>query len=494
MRLDDISVEPGQKKVVWLSIGVNADRMAAMEAARTLLRVAEDNAATGITGAYAHSLEAHQKVLVKSLPPSLARLAAASLLCTPANGARRLAAPSRLAPQGALYSPEYGALTALAWVDDRPERTAAELNAWFSVLSNPDAPLSKTHALPTLDLFVLWQLHQSHNSIELLKRVYPFARHRYLERMAGCKIPGSALPGWPNIDPSRGDAGVVPGKPDTACAAFLASEAMLLSRLAILIGSQDTEKYRAEALELAAAIRKADVSQTAVLSSLTSLYPLLLGPYLLNPTEIETWGKTVKDETLFLSRYGLRSRSARANGYNPAERGAGGIDFKQNLLLISALLDCGKASDAAMISDRLLKGYAAASAAGTLPQWLNSESGSSNGLKDWSGDSCALIWLHRHFNTAGAAAAGTALEITGLKYDIAQDALDLYLSSFDETTAGSTPQAVLCMSKPHSAYAITGDVAQKATSDAQGRIFINGPTKPGKLHIMAAPVPSEPSK
>jgi hypothetical protein len=494
VRLDDITLEPGKKRSVWLSIGVNADATAAVESARTLLKVAEDNPATEIKGAYPRALEAHQKAVVKLLPPGLSRLAAASLLCTPANGARRLAAPSRLTPDGANYSVEFGAMEAFAWLDDRPDRSAAQLNAWFAVLSNPDAPLSKTHARPALDLFVLWQLYQRDNNLDLLKRVYPYARRRYQELLAGCAVPGSNIPGWPTIDITKGDAGVMPGKPDIACASFIASQAMLLSRIAVLIGLPDRDKYRADAAGLTAAIRAGSVTKVTTPEDITHLFPLLAGSSLLTPAEVLQLTKELEDEGTFLSRFGLRSLSAKSAGYRPSERRSGGIDFRQNWQLIAALLDCGRAAAAAKITDRLLAAYAIASANGTLPEWLNADTSVGNGLKDWCGDSCALIWLQRHFDTPGAIAAGSALEISGLHYTAASDNLEVTLRCFEESPPGCSPQAAVCMARANTVYSVAGDFTARLVSDAHGRLYISAPSGPGKVHITVTPAHQEPAK
>ncbi len=491
MRLDDIVVAPGQKRVLWLCIGVGGDAGAAVSSARSLLRTAEGNPGAGIAGAYAAAQAAH--LLAQSLPgtDALNRLLSQTLLCTPANGARRLGAPSRLMPEGAVYNPEFGALEALAWMDTRPERAAAQLNAWFSVLSNPDAPISKTHARPALDLFVLWQLHQLDTSPELLKRVYPFARKRYLELLAGCRLGDTGLYGWPSIDIARGDAGVKPGPPTRDCSATIGAEAGLLARIGQIVGVPDAEinQYRTEASAALDAMGKQDGSFNSGTDTADSLMPLLFGVNL--PTaSLETTLTRLKDTGKFLSPFGLRSVSKDSSRYHAGVANQGAISYKQNWQLFLSLLDIGRGEIAEEIADKLVRGYSAAASSQTdnpLPQWLDGDTGAGGGVSDWCGDSAALIWLNQRLVRPGGFASGARLELTERKYDAIQDTYTLAIRTFEPSPEGYTPVCVLCLGKPAGKYIVKGASTRTLTADAMGRIVVAGSAIPETLHIAISP-------
>lgn len=511
-RADSLSVPAGQTLVVWMCIGVGKDAEAAVLSVRTLLNVAEDSgsrAKAHRTGAYSQAITAHEKAKYASGDPRIDRLMAQSLLNTPCTISRRLGVSSRTAPGGSTYRPDTGGYIALGWDAYRPDWTATQLNAWFATLSDPAAPLSTNHALPSADLFTLWQLFQASGSDTMLKYVYPFARRRYQELVASCRVAeGSWLFAWPLGQPDGQARQTVDPVASPECSARIAVSARILGRVAAIIArpAEEIRGYEDDRMHALEAINRDLWSDTAncyamrLVSAvkagsanlrtdmLSGLLPLIAGPGALSDSRLASILSRLKDPADFWSNCGVRSVSRRSPIYRSGERYTGGVEYGTNWLIWQGLIDLGEVDTARLLASNLVNGYLkSTSTSGGLPQFLDGDSGAGCGAMDWSGDAGCIIWLYAAYHVPGTISSGLDIVVLDHHYDAAADqARVVYKPSSDK--AKNILQCV--MGKAGAEYTVAGDFARTVKSDTSGLVLLDIPQGSGTQQITIAPAGS----
>ena len=513
LRMNRIVLEPGANIVVWIGIGIGKDADSAVASVHTLLHLAQDapgDSKVARIGAYSQAVAADKKARYTVGDPIMDRLMAQSLLNVPCNGSRRLGVASRnLAASNAMYHPTLGAYDALGWIGYRPDWSASQLNAWFSTLSNPETPLRTSHAMPSPDLFVLWQLYEASGSETLLKYVYPFARHRYQELLAGCKLAdGSALYTWPIIQPDGLALLAADPVADPDAGARIAASARILGRMAEILqrpaaeitAYEEQRKKVIGALNidlwnpgrgmyiarLASSLKPGAAPVYAEADLVTGLLPIMAGPGAISDDRLQALIKRLKDPKDFWSPYGVRLESMLSAGYKHGEhdRIHGGIDFGTNWLLWQALMDLGRAQDAHELATNLVDGYRAAAAKMEgFPQWIDADTGIGMGAADWTGDSGCILWLYAAYHVRGTVTSGIDIAIQDHHYEEASDSLKIVYKSGTEMPHG----VIQCvMGRSNTEYMVSGDATATIKTDANGLLMVPAPQKSGTQQILVA--------
>ena len=505
-RVDDISVPPGEETTFTLCIGVGKETEEARRNAHALTLLAADSAPEGKparSGAYTKALNSHRTALPSTGDTGLDRLLAQSYANVPFDNWRRVGVPSRQWPlpaTGGAYRPVEGGFIGLGWADLRPDWSAAQLNAWFLTLGDPEAPVKSPQTVAPINLVVLWELYQQTLDRKLLEQFYPYARRRYREMLTAGRA-GTSLwlfawkTGMPETD---GDKGTLAAgfkgansrlySPDYS--AFVIRSARILQRMATVLERSPSELagYAQDAEDAARAMNAAlwDDARNSYTSrpvspapnaspvlndELTDLLPLLGGSDALSMAQRTALIRRLTDPALFWSAGGLRSVSKASPGYLPHEPGNGAVAFGTNWLLWKALLDLGETETAHKLAENLLRAYHAAQVSTDgCPEALDGETGLACGAVDVSGDACTLLDLHAAYHHVGAATTGWNLLLLDRRYDRSADMLRLVFRPVEKN--GNA--ALLCvMGKPNGKYTLQGASTGEVTADADGVLTLS---------------------
>ena len=509
LRVDDITVAPGQTVAISLCVGMGKTNEDAADAAHSLLAQCDDAMPDGKRrkgdGLAAKALNAHRAARFSSGSDAIDRLMAQSLTNTPEADFRRVGASSRRALSNlaaGAYNPEASGWIALGWAAYRQDLCAAQLNAYF--LTNGDLePVANPQATPPINLFALWELFQRTHDRAMLARFYPYAKRRYLElTTAGRVTADRALFAWaaPSVHNEVTLVGMTTAGPkpasDFAARAYAPDYSAYVIRAAKIMRlmAEETRQSAAEMLQYGRDIAAAatalndtlwdakhdtyavkavnGVPRTERDDAQTGLLPLIAGNAAIPPVPRAILIKRLADPAQFWGDAGIRSLSKAGQDYHANRFGEGAIDFGQNWLLWKALLDAGEADTAQKLAENLLHAYAAQSAAYQCPQALDGDAGTAFGAPDFTGDSCALITLYQAYHTPGFVSSGWDLDLRGQRYDRESDTLRIGWRILSTETS----EPLLCvMAHPNGKYQLSGSISGVATADANGLLTLTAP-------------------
>lgn len=499
-RVDDISVGPGEETTFYLCIGVGKETDEARRSAGTLALLAPDSAPDGKparSGAYAKALSAHRTSHPPTGDAGLDRLLAQSYANVPFDNWRRVGVPSRqwaLPSLRGAYRPVEGGFIGLGWAGLRPDWAAAQLNAWFLAVGDPEAPVKVPQTVAPINLFALWELYQQTLDRKLLEQFYPFARRRYRELLAAGRAgTNNWLFSWQTGMPeSAGDKGTIAAGLKGAdsrlysadYSAFVIRSARIMQRMATVLEHSPNELigFAQDAEEAAKAMNSTlwDPARESYLSrpvappdaaavpadELTGLLPLAAGSDALSLAQRAALLRRLTDPTLFWSSAGLRSVAKTSAHYKPHDPANGAVAFGTNWLLWKALLDLGETETAHKLADNLLRSYHAAQiSTDACPEALDGDTGLAAGATDVSGDACTLLDLHAAYHQVGNITTGWNLLLLDRRYDRSADVLRVVFRPVEKN--GSA--ALLCvMGRPHGKYTLQGAATGEVTADADG--------------------------
>lgn len=519
-RVDDISVAPGEETTFYLCIGVSKESADARRSASTLALQAPDSAIDGKpsrTGIYSKSIAAHRVSQPTVGDSGLDRLLAQSYANVPFDNLRRLGIPSRqwpLSTERGAYRPVEGGFIGLGWVDQRPDWAAAQLNAWFLTLGDPDTPVKNPQTIAPINLFALWELYQQTLDTRLLQQFYPFARRRYQEMLTAGRVGTNDWlfawkTGMPEIDGNKGTmpAATLKGMPariySPDYSAFVIRSARILQRMATVL-ARPTAELVGYANDADAAMQAMNTtlwdpaketylnrpiapsdSVPAAPEELTALLPLISGSETLSAAQRAALLRRLVDPALFWSSAGLRSVAKNSASYMPHEPGNGAIAFGTNWLLWKALLDLGETDTARKLADNLLRAYHTAQLnSDACPEALDGDTGLACGATDVSGDACTLLDLYAAYHQVGAISTGWNLLLLDRRYDRANDALRLVSRPLEKNGSAT----ILCvMGKPNGKYTLQGAVTGEVTADAGGVVTLSLPPRSGTQELTVQP-------
>ena len=507
LRLDDITVPPGETVTLSLCVGLGKANADAADAAQALLAQCDDRMPDGARrkgdGLATKAASAHRAARFNSGSEAIDRLMAQSLTNTPETRFRRIGVASRRNtrndPAGT-YQTESGGWTALGWATYRQDWSAAQLNACF-LTGGELAPPANPQATPPTNLFALWELYQKTHDRAMLTRFYPFAKRRYRELMTAGRVESArALFAWPDLAP-RPDLTLV-GMPisgpkaqsaDFSFRAYAPDYSAYVIRAAKILRlmAEETKQPAAEMLQYGRDINAASAAMNDTLwdalrdtyaaksvrgiptpekdDAEIGLLPLIAGGASLPPTRRAILIRRLSDPATFWSDAGIRSLSRAAPNYRAAIRFEGAVEFGQNWLLWKALLDAGEAETAQKLAKNLLRAYAAQSASYHCPEALDGDNGAGFGVSDFTGDACALIPLYQAYHTPGCVSSGWDVNLLSQHYSRENDTLRLGWHTLN--TANSEP--LLCvMGRPNGKYQLTGSLSGVATADANGLLTL----------------------
>ena len=523
LRVDDISVSPGETVTISLCVGVGKMGGEASDAAQALLAQCDDLLQDGSRrkgdGLATRAANAHRAARLNSGNEAIDRLMAQSLTNIPENNLRRVGAASRRdTPDNAAatYQMENGGWMALGWSGYRQDWSAAQLNACFltnGLLTPPTNP----QAAPPMNLFALWELFQKTHDRAMLTRFYPYAKRRYREMTAAGRVDaGRALFAWP-APPIRNDlalAGMSAGGPkqdasEFSSRAFAPDYSAYVIRAAKILRlmaeetqqpESDTAQYKRDIVAATSALNETlwdDLHDTYAAKAVNGmplsekddaeigLLPLIAGSGTVPPARRLILLKRLSDPALFWSDAGIRSMSKAALNYHPTALAEGAVRFGQNWLLWKALLDAGETQTAQKLADNLLRAYAAQSAAYHCPEALDGDAGLAFGVPDFTGDSCALIPLYQAYHTPGTVSSGWDLNILSQHYDRASDTLRM---GWHTLNTGQNVPLLCVMGRPNGMYQLSGSLSGLVTADANGLLTLNSPPESATESLEITPV------
>jgi hypothetical protein len=504
-RVDDISIGPGEETTFTLCIGVGKDTEEARHSASALSLLAADSAPDGKlprSGAYTKALAAHRISQPSTGDTGLDHLLAQSYANVPFDNWRRVGVPSRqwsLPASHGAYRPVEGGFIGLGWADLRADWAAAQLNAWFLAVGDPEAPIKLPQTVAPINLFALWELYQQTLDRKLLEHFYPFARRRYREMLsAGRAGTNNWLFSWKTGMQERdGDKGTMAAgfkgvdnrvySPDYS--AFVIRSARILQRMATVLEHSPNEMlgYAHDAEEATQTLnstlwdakRGSYVSRPVApsdaasvpIDELTGLLPLATGSDALDPVQRASLLNRLTDPTLFWSTAGLRSVAKSSAHYMPHDPGNGAVAFGTNWLLWKALLDLGEADTAHTLAMNLLRSYHAAQiSTDACPEALDGETGLACGATDVSGDAGALLDMHAAYHQVGNIATGWNLLLLDRRYDRSSDMMRVV---FRPVEKNGSAILICVMGKPNGKYMLQGATVHEATADADGVLTLS---------------------
>lgn len=506
LRVDDVSLAPGEKRTITLCIGIGKDGEQAKDSATTLLGALDDILPDGKPreggGLLSQARKAYEReAAARGGGVAFEGLVAQSLTNVVQTELRRVGVPSRESgdgAEGATYHPAAGGLIALGWSLMRPEHSAAQINAHLLSQLDPNRPLSKPVAVAPANIIALWELYQVSRDKGLLERAYPAAKHRYQELLAAAR--STANPGlfaWSSASqraqglmtrPLLTRSAYKSFAPEISAYVIRSAKTLLKITEALELPDEERKGYQAEIdaatlslnTQLWDALRgayapKANGQPPALeeADSIATLLPLIIGADALPEANRKSVLQILTSPELFWSPYGLRSLSKASFAYRPAVAGAGGVHYGVNWLIWKALLDIGEAETAGRLAQNLLSGYEAAHAiCGGYPEWLNGETGAPQGARDYSGDSCVLGLLNAAYRTPGTFSAGFDVQLISPYYDKQQDRARC---GFRASSASGAGVIIGVMGKPKANYHLQGTLSGSVTSDADGRVVVRVP-------------------
>ncbi len=507
-RVSSLSVPPGGTVTLYLAVGTGKRIEDAQKSAHTLLdqagNVDADNKTT-VEPAYAGAVEAHRAAAYAGGATALDGLVAQSLVNVPLARLRRVGCPSKQSLSGlqaGTYDPGAGGMIALGWSLYRPDWSAAQLNAWFLLtVVKPDQPAKDPIGVAPTNLMALWDLYQRTHDKDLIARLYPYARRRYLELLAAGRTnenewlfswtpdtTAKPLPAGANTLKARFNA------PDYS--AYIIRSARILTAIAkiTLQSPNDMLDYTRDAAEAGRALnehlwdktgnryiaRSADATVEDMRSGrLADLLPLIAGRGALSGERRAALIKSLTDPNAFWSAGGLRSRSSASQDYRGDVKGQGAVVFEENWMLWKALFDLGEMETAGKLATNLLHAYEkAVLESGGYPECLDGVTQGARGAADYSGDALALLPMYAAYHVPGTVSTGWDVNVTVHQYDKVADKLHVELHALAEGKA----TIVCALGKPHGTYALTGANTAQATADATGAIVV---TLPGGAEEMA---------
>ncbi len=486
-RVDDIHLAAGEQATIYFAVGSGADPNAARESAHHLLN------ATGVRGGQADTMferaqRAHETAQWQCDNLALKRLMSQSLCNTPFETYRRVGVPTRSIPSDTtpLYDPESGGWMALGWGGMRPDRAAAQLNAWFLTNSDVEAPVKGPGAVVPSNLFALWELYQQTTDRAMLDKFYPYAVKRYRAFAdAGRVGVDGAVYGWP-----------VPGKspePSADYTAYVIRSAFILAAMADRLGkpAAEVEGFRHEAALAVAALNDslydaqahtykvgANSLAAGVLPTSRGMLPLICGPLSVPADRAGSLLAAIETHGMYSTVVGIRSELV------PAEANVrGSVLFAQNWLLWKAMLDFGDTDAAQALADSLIAGYTDCVAkTDALPPRLD-PGGRVQGFPwDYTGDSCCLLSLWESYHRAGNVTAGWNVELLDHRYDSANDGLHLVMKPLQ----GNSGKLLCVMGHANTDYKVTGEITTTLHSNANGLIVLSPGSASGTLQCDVA--------
>ena len=523
LRVDDITVAPGETVTISLCVGVGKMGGEASDAAQALLAQCDDLLQDGSRrkgdGLATRAVNAHRAARFNSGNDAIDRLMAQSLINIPENNLRRVGAASRReTPDSAAgtYQMENGGWMALAWSGYRQDWSAAQLNACF-LTNGLLTPPANPQAAPPTNLFALWELFQKTHDRAMLTRFYPYAKRRYREMTAAGRVDAArALFAWP-APPARNDlalAGMPAGGPkqdagEFSSRAFAPDYSAYVIRAAKILRlmaeetqqpDADASQYKRDIVAATSALNETlwdDLHDTYAAKAVdgmpisekddaeASLLPLIAGSGAVPPSRRIVLMNRLSDPALFWSDAGIRSMSKAALNYHPTVLSEGAVRFGQNWLLWKALLDAGETQTAQKLADNLLRAHAAQSAAYHCPEALDGDTGLAFGAPDFTGDSCALIALYQAYHTPGTVSAGWDLDILSQHYDRANDTLRM---GWHTLNTGQNVPMLCVMGRPNGTYQLSGSLSGLVTADANGLLTLNSPPESATESLEITPV------
>jgi hypothetical protein len=513
VRLSPVVVAAGETVTLYFSVGVGKDAEAARASAQTLLGIAEDATPNGTLreGAYTLAQKAHRNAMLVSDDAGINSLIAQTLGNAPLTGGRRIGVPSRQPNPGRLprgYQPDLGGMIALGYDAIEPTFAAAELNAWFQTNRDPDTARTNPTAAPPTNLFALWELLQTTRDRELLQRIYPHARRRYLELTAPGKNAGDDRAfGWPAhtaadlFIPALMGATVQPelnaGTPSPDYIAYMIRSARLLRSMAtqamrptveIQAYTDDIEqatRYLNERLWDANRGLYAPAKPLAA-DTVADLLPLIAGAETITLERRKALLKSLTDPAEFWSPAGIRQVSKTSPTYRADSPYGGAVHIGVNWLLWKGLLDLGEAETAARLAANLLHAYRTAqSACHGCPEWLDGDTGAPGGALDYSGDACALIPIYAAYHLPGTVTTGWNIQLLDRQYDGKADNLRFAFRSLEAAQSG----ALICaLGKPNGRYRLVGTISGEVTADANGAVTLHAPRDGTTQQIELTPI------
>ncbi len=506
LRVDNISLAPGETRTLTLCVGAGKDGEQAKEAATTLLGLVEDALPDGKAREGGGLLSQARKVYEREAAarggsPVFEGLIAQSLTNITQTDLRRVGVASReqgSGVEGGIYHPATGGLIAPGWSAVRPEWSAAQINAHLLSQLDQNRPLTNPIATAPTNLIALWELYQVSRDKGLLERAYPAAKHRYQELLSATR--SAVNPGlfaWSSASQQAQALATRPflvrnsGKPFAPeISAYVIRSAKTLMRIAEILNLPDEERkgYQAEIdatsltlnTQLWDALRgtytpKANGQPLTLeeADSITTLIPLIVGADNLPEERRKSLLQSLTNPEIFWSPYGLRSLSKASFAYRPAVAGVGGVHYGVNWLIWKALLDIGETETAGRLAQNLLNAYAQAhTLCGGYPEWLNAETGAPQGARDYSGDACVLWLLHSAYHTLGTFSAGFDTQLISPYYDKQQDRARC---GFRVSSASGSGVIVCVMGKPKANYRLQGTLVGTVASDENGMVVVRVP-------------------
>jgi hypothetical protein len=500
VRLTNLPVGPGETVTLFFAVGVGKDADSARESAQTLLAIAEDTTSEGKThmGAYTLAQRAHDDARFNVADEQTSRLMAQALANAPLVNGRRIGVPSRQSSQDRLaprYEAAQGGMIALAYAQINPELAAAQLNVFMQSRGDPEAAPLTPMPFPPTNLCALWDLSQSVHSLELLTRLYPYARRRYRQLAAAGGRTADAWPcGWPAntpVDlfiPSLAASVATANGPADATTpdyiAYVIRAARLLRALAQQVNRPAAEiQSYTDDIDQAGKILNDRLwraerglytpDKPLNADTVADLLPLIAGSDSLPPDRRAALLKALTDPALFWGPSGIRQVSKASPAYRADDPQRGAIHIGMNWLLWRGLLDLGEVDAANRLAANLLAGYRAAQAAvDGCPEWLNGDTGAPGGVDDFSGDACALIPLYAAYHTPGTVSVGWNIQMLDRRYEAKDGILHLAFRNLEPTQAST----LLCaLGAPNGRYKLSGSLTGEVMADSNGVIALHSP-------------------
>lgn len=505
LRVDNISLAPGEKRTITLCVGAGKDGEQAKESATTLLGLVDDTLPNGKVveggGLLSQALKVYEReALGRGSNSVFEGLIAQSLTNVTQTDLRRVGIMSREegSGEGGVYHPAGGGLIALGWSVVRPEWSAAQINAHLLTQLDQSRPLTNPIATAPTNLIALWELYQVSREKGLLERAYPAAKHRYQEMLAAAR--STVNPGLFAWSSASQQAQALLTRPllirntnrsfAPEISAYVIRSAKTLLKIAEVLNLPDEERrgYQAEIdatsltlnSQLWDALRgtytpKANEKPLALeeRDSIATLLPLIAGAENLPLERRKSILQSLTNPEIFWSPYGLRSLSKASFAYRPAVQGMGGVHYGTNWLVWKALLDIGEVEIAGRMAQNLLNAYTQAHAlCGGYPEWLNAETGTPQGARDYSGDACVLWLMQRAYHTPGTISAGFDTQLISPYYDKQQDRARC---GFRTSSASGLGVMVCVMGKPKTNYRLQGALTGAVLSDENGIVIVRLP-------------------